>query len=360
MLFSIRLAKGKTMRIFSLLAACVLATSMVAGCGDSGNQTPTAAGGAGGASGAGGAKLRIALIPKGTNSEYWKAVHAGGAKAAAEIGNLDPIWRGSLREDQSQEESNVVEDMINQQVDAIVLAPNNADALVRVVDHAAAKKIPVVIIDSAVNTKTFKSYVATDNTKGGYMGGQELAKELGNKGKVLMLRYQEGSASTGEREQGFLNAMKEAGAGIQIVDDSKYGGVTDDACYKAAENLLAPYKNADGTLSIDGIFCPNQTTTFGMLRALEDIKAARKVKFVGFDASEKLVQALKDKEIQALVVQDPINMGYLGVKTAVDIVKGKEVPAVVDTGVHLVTSDNINTPESQEILNPPVSKYLKE
>jgi ribose transport system substrate-binding protein len=334
------------------LAALSLAVAAgIWGCGNNGQSAGTQPSGA--------KKLRIALIPKGTNSEYWKTVHAGGEKAAQELGNVELIWRGTLREDQSQEESNVVEDMINQQVDAIVLAPNDADALVRATDQAAAKKIPVVIIDSAVHTESYKSFVSTDNKKGGYLGGKELAKELNNKGKVIMLRYQQGSASTADREQGFLDAMKEAGAGITVVDANKYGGVTDDLCYKNAENLLAPYKNADGTLSIDGIFCPNQTTTFGMLRALEDIKATGKVKFVGFDASEKLVQALKDKEIQALVVQDPINMGYLGVKTAVDIVNGKSVPRTVDTGVHLVTTENIDTPESKEILNPPVSKYLK-
>jgi ribose transport system substrate-binding protein len=337
------------MRFMALLASCTVMASLLMGCGDSGTK-PAAAGPK---------KLRIALIPKGTNSEYWKAVHAGGEKAAQELKNVEIIWKGALREDQSQEESNIVEDMINQQVDAIVLAPNNADALVRVTDEAAAKKIPVVIIDSGINTESYKCYVATDNEMGGYMGGKELAKQLGNKGKVIMLRYQEGSASTGQREAGFLKAMKEAGAGITLVDTNKFGGVTDDACYKMAENLLAPYKSGD-KLTIDGIFCPNQTTTFGMLRALEDIKVAGKIKFVGFDASEKLVQALKDKEIQALVVQDPVNMGYLGVITAVDIVNGKSVPRTKDTGVHLVTQDNIDSQESKDILNPPVAKYLKE
>jgi ribose transport system substrate-binding protein len=305
--------------------------------------------------------LKIAVIPKGTTSEYWKIVHAGAVKAQMELAASQPIeiiWKGSLKEDQSADEISVVEDMFNNKVDAIVLAPNNADALAPIVDTAAKKGIPVVIIDSAVKTETYKSFVATDNKKGGTMGGKELARELGGKGKVIMLRYQEGSASTEEREQGFLDAMKDAG--ITPVDVGKHGGVTADACQKVAENLIAAYKNADGTLSIDGIFCPNYPTTFGMLRALEDAKLIGKVKFVGFDSDVILAQAVKDKKIGALVVQDPINMGYLGVKTAVDLASGKKVDRTIDTGVHLVTTENVNTPESKEILTPDITKYLKD
>jgi len=332
----------------SLAAASVALAVGLSACGDSTGGKPVTK------------TLKIAVIPKGTTSEYWKVVHAGAVKAQMELAATQPIeiiWKGSLKEDQSADEISVVEDMFNNKVDAIVLAPNNADALAPIVDTAAKKSIPVVIIDSAVKTETYKSFVATDNKKGGNMGGKELAKELGGKGKVIMLRYQEGSASTEEREQGFLDAMKEAG--ITPVDVGKHGGVTADACQKMAENLIAAYTK-DGALTIDGIFCPNYPTTFGMLRALEDAKLVGKVKFVGFDSDVILAQAVKDKKIGALVVQDPINMGYLGVKTAVDIVNGKQVPRAVDTGVHLVTTENVNTPESKEILTPDITKYLKE
>jgi len=304
-------------------------------------------------------KLKIAVIPKGTTSEYWKILHAGAAKAQQELGadKIEIIWKGPLKEDQSAEQISVVEDMFNNHVDAIVLAPNDASALAPIVDTAAKKNIPVVIIDSGVKTDSYKSYVSTDNKKGGHMGGVELAKELGGKGRVIMLRYFEGSASTEEREEGFLDAMKEAG--ITVVDASKHGGATADQDQKAAENLLAAYTK-DGTLAIDGIFCPNQTTTFGMLRALEDAKLAGKVKFVGFDADAALAQAVKDKKIGALVVQNPINMGYLGLKAAVDLANGKSVPRSIDSGVSLVTTENVNSPEAKEILTPDIGKYLKE
>jgi ribose transport system substrate-binding protein len=294
-------------------------------------------------------KKQIAVIPKGTTHEFWKSIHAGAAKAAQEAG-CEIIWKGPVKEDESASQIAVVEDMLNTGVAGVVVAPNDANALARAIDAASAK-VPVVIIDSDVNTQNYKSFVATDNHKGGEMAGEHLAKLLNDKGKVIMLRYQEGSASTEKREQGFLDAIARH-AGIEIVSKNQYAGATGDSAQKAADNLLAGYKNADGSLSVDGIFCPNESSTFGMLRALESAKAAGKVKFVGFDASEKLVSALSSGEIHGLVLQDPVNMGYLGVKTMMDVLAGKTVQKRIDTGVHLATPENLNSPEIQQLVHP--------
>jgi ribose transport system substrate-binding protein len=218
--------------------------------------------------------------------------------------------------------------------------------------------VPVVIIDSDVNTDQYQSFVATDNQKGGEIGGDYLAKLLGGKGKVIMLRYAEGSASTEKREQGFLNAMKR-NPGIQVVSANKYAGATADSAQKAAENLIAAYDNGNGTLSVDGIFTPNESSTFGMLRALESAKVAGKVKFVGFDSSEKLIGGMKSGEIFGLVLQDPFKMGNLGVKTMLDVLDGKKVDKRIDTGVKLATPENLATPEIKDLINPPLDKYLK-
>jgi len=180
----------------TLAALAVAAATMLGACGGGGSS-------GGGSGGGSGKTLKIAVIPKGTSSPYWNIVHAGAVKAQQELDptqKVEILYRGSVNETESAKEISIVEDMINQQVDAIVLAPNDADALARIVDRAASKKIPVVIIDSAVKTDTYTSYVSTDNKKGGMMGGEDLAKRLGGKGKVIMLRYQAGSASTNERE----------------------------------------------------------------------------------------------------------------------------------------------------------------
>lgn len=298
-------------------------------------------------------RITIAVIPKGTTHEFWKSIHAGALKAGKEL-DVDVLWKGPLREDDREEQIKVVEDMITRGVSGIVLAPLDDTALRLPVRNAVRSGIPVVIIDSDLKSQDHVSFVATDNFKGGKLGGEHLAKLLGGKGKVVMLRYQEGSASTMNREQGFLDAMK-THPDIQLVSANQYGGATTETAYKASENLLAPLKTAEGKLTIDGIFCPNESTTFGMLRALQDGGLAKKVKFVGFDASAKLVEALKKGEIDALVVQNPMRMGYLGVKTMVEHLQGNKVEKRVDTGVALVTAENMSEPEIKDVIEPDLS-----
>ncbi|HEX8523264.1 MAG TPA: substrate-binding domain-containing protein [Tepidisphaeraceae bacterium] len=339
-----------------LLALCGMAW-VLAGCEQRQANGPTSQPGAtAGAAQAGtGGKRTIAVIPKGTTHEFWKSIHAGANKAAQEIG-CEIIWKGPVREDESASQIATVEDMMSTGVSGIVLAPNDASALARVVDRANQQKVPVVIIDSDVNSQNYKSFVATDNHKGGQMAGEHLAQLLGGKGKVILLRYQEGSASTEKREAGFLDAMKKHPK-IQIVSMNQYAGATSDSAQKAAENLLAAYKNADGSLAVDGVFTPNESSTYGMLLALRAAKGAGTVKFVGFDASEKLVDALQVGEIHGLILQDPVNMGYLGVKTMVAVLDGKTVEKRIDTGVHLATKQNLATPEIEALIAPQWEKF---
>jgi len=156
-----------------------------------------------------------------------------------------------------------------------------------------------VIIDSGLKSQEYVSFVATDNRLGGRLGGERLAQLLGGKGKVVLLRYAEGSNSTGEREAGFLEAMQ-AAKGIEVVSSNQYGGADVEGAYKKSESLLSRYKRADGSLAVDGIFTPNESTTLAMLRVLQDNGWAGKVKFVGFDASDTLVKGLGDAHIDGL------------------------------------------------------------
>jgi ribose transport system substrate-binding protein len=303
-------------------------------------------------------KLVIAVIPKGTTHEFWKSIHAGAIKAAEEFG-VEITWKGPLKEDDRESQISVVENMVNREVSGIVLAPLDNTALKMPVANAVRGGIPVVIIDSALDSNDYTSYVATDNYVAGQKGGKYLAHLIGGKGKVVMLRYAEGSASTMAREQGFLDTMKEF-KDIEVVSSNQYGGATTESAYKASENLLAPYKKADGMLSIDGIFTPNESTCFGMLRALQDGGLAGKVRFVGFDSSEKVVQAMAAGQIDAVVLQNPLNMGYLGVKTMVAHLRGQPVEKKIDTGSAVATRENMNSPEMKELLSPDFKKWLKE
>ncbi len=300
------------------------------------------------------ARLRIAVIPKGTTHEFWKSVHAGAAKAAQEL-SVDIVWKGPLKEDDLKGQVDVVQSFIAQRVSGIVLAPLNDKALVGSVNTAVEQKIPVVIFDSALAGGNIASFVATDNRAAGRLAGERMAQLLGDKGKVVLLRYQEGSASTHEREEGFLEAVRQH-AGLELVSDNQYGGATTESAFAASERLLL--SKVAGSEASTGVFTPNESTTFGMLLALQKAKLAGKLKFVGFDASDKLVQAVRVGEIDALVLQNPFNMGYLSVKAMVSHLRGAAVEARTDTGAKLVDKANLDTPEIKELVKPDLAKWL--
>ena len=303
-------------------------------------------------------KFTIAVIPKGTTHEFWKSIHAGSNKAAAELNaqgtQVEVIWKGPLREDDREQQIQVVEGFMTQGVNGIVLAPLDNRALVRPVEEAKRALVPTVIIDSGLESDAIVSFVATDNRKGGTLAAARMGELLNGKGKVLMLRYAEGSASTTEREEGFVTELKQKFPNIELISSDQYAGATRDTAKRASENLLNRFGD-----DVQGIFTPNESSTAGMLLALQDINKAGKISFVGFDASQAFIDALRSGQLHGIVVQNPFNMGYLGVRTMVDHLLGKAVEKKIDTGVMLVTNDNMSSPEVQTLLHPPLDQYLK-
>jgi len=303
-------------------------------------------------------RITIAVIPKGTTHVFWQSVHAGARKAAAELG-VEVDWIGPEKEDDRQQQIALVDNQVMKRVSGIVLAPLDALALRRPVESAARRGVPVVIIDSDLrgSPAAYVSFVATDNREGGRIAGRALAELLNHQGRVVLLRYMEGSASTENREAGFLEVVRQFPR-IAVVSDEQHAGATAAQALQASENLLMRFKDPAGELTIDGIFCPNESSTYGMLQALRRQRLAGKVRFVGFDASPPLVEALRQGEIDALVVQNPFRMGYLGVTTLYQHLKGQPVAKVIDTGVTLVTRDNIDHPDIQELINPDLARWL--
>jgi ribose transport system substrate-binding protein len=303
-------------------------------------------------------KFTIAVIPKGTTHEFWKSIHAGSNKAAGEMSAMgidtEVIWKGPIREDDREEQIKVVEGFAAQGVSGLVLAPLDNRALVRPVADAGRAGVPTVIIDSGLETDNIVSFVATDNRKGGVLAADRLGQLLNGKGKVILLRYAEGSASTTEREEGFLGEIKQKYPDIQLISKDQYAGATRDTAKRASENLLNRFGD-----EVQGIFTPNESSTAGMLSALQDIGKAGKVQFVGFDNSQSFIDAMRADQLHGVVVQNPFNMGYLGVKTIVDHLQGKPVEKKVDTGVMLVMKENLDSPEVQSLLHPPLDQYLK-
>lgn len=292
-------------------------------------------------------KLQIAMIPKGTTHIFWKSVHYGAEQAAKELG-AEIQWRGPQKESDRDQQISVMQGFVNKNVDGICLAPLDADALVRPVREAGKGGIPVVIFDSGLNAakEDYATFVATDNFRGGQLAGEAMAKALEGKGNVIVLRYNKGSESTHQREEGFLEVLA-AYPEIKVISSDQYAGTTTQSAMDKAQQILNRYAD-----EVNGIFAVCEPNAEGVLRALEDRKLAGKVKFVGFDASDAMAEALRDGRMSAIVLQDPVRMGYLSVQSLVKKIRGEPVDSFVDTGVSVATPENIDSDEIKKLLNP--------
>jgi ribose transport system substrate-binding protein len=268
---------------------------------------------------------------------------------------VEIIWKGPLREDDRDQQIQVVENFMARHVSAIVLAPLDSHALVNPVHNAILAKVPVVVMDSDLKSDEYVSFVATDNYKGGQLAGEQMGKLLGGKGNVILLRYAVGSASTEARENGFLDVLKANYPSIKIISSDQHAGATRETAYQTSQNILNRFGR-----EVNGVFCPCEPPTIAMTKALRDIGlAGGKVKMIGFDAGSQSVLDMKNGDVQALAVQNPMLMGYLAVTTAVKYLRGGKVEKRIDTGVALVTPENMNEPEIKELIYPPFDKYLK-
>jgi ribose transport system substrate-binding protein len=284
----------------------------------------------------------IAVIPKGTTHIYWQSVRAGAEAAGKEFG-YEIQWNGPERETDRERQIQIIEDFIVQRVDGVVLAPLDKDALVPSVEKLAALKIPCAIIDSGIATDKYVTYAATDNYHGGVLAARRMGEILGGKGNVIVLKYVPGSASTTDRENGFIETIQKEFPGMKIVD-SKYGQDTVETALQAAEDMLT--KNRD----VQGFYACNASTAVAALQALQS-QNRPEIKMVGFDAEKALVDGLKAGQIDALIVQNPYKMGYEGVKAVVLSIQGKPVEKKIDTGVAVVTRDALDKPEIKALLN---------
>ncbi len=305
-------------------------------------------------------KIVISVIPKGSTHIFWQSIHAGALKAGNELG-VEISWVGPEKEDDRQQQIALIDNQVMNQVSGIVVAPIDDMALRRPVRSAVERGVPVVIIDSGLRDSedVYTSYIATDNREGGRIAGRELSRLLQGKGKVIVLRESEGAGSTQARADGFVEAVTQ-NSDIEVVMNDQYVGVTKTLAQQSSENILLRFTDASGVLTIDGVFCPNEATTYGMLQALRRKRLTKKILFIGFDSSGPIIEGLRNGEIQGLVVQNPFKMGYYGVKTLVESLAGKKVNKKMDTGVLLVNNNNLNQAESKELLYPDLKEGLGE
>jgi ribose transport system substrate-binding protein len=296
-----------------------------------------------GARGANSSQKTIAVIPKGVSHSFWLTVKAG-ADAAGKDLKVKIIWKGAAQETDYSGQINIVEDMISQRVDGIVLAPSHGDSLVPMVERAQTAGIPVTIFDSGISTEKYLSYVSTDNRLGGAVAAKRMGEKLGGKGKVAILGVKKGSVSTDEREEGFRDTLQKEFPGITLVPIIFYGEANAAKSLHVAEDLLTSHPD------LAGIFASNESSTVGSVRAIQQRNLAGKVTLVGFDATPDLIRNVREGSIDSLVVQNPFKMGYEGVKTIVDKIDGKQPERRIDTGVALLTKENVDTPDIQKLI----------
>lgn len=218
----------------------------------------------------GGKVWRIMVIPKGTSHEFWKSIHAGALKAAEELGNVEILWQGPTVQDDIDQQRQIIENAVASKVDGIVLAPADSRALVKPVEGAIAKGIPVVIIDSALESDKIVAFVATDNHRGGELAAKRLAELLGERGKIILLRYPPGSAATQDRERGFMETISRY-PNITYLSKDQDSGPDAESARAASQNLLSRHRG-----EVEAIFCPNESSTQGMLGALREAGMLKK------------------------------------------------------------------------------------
>jgi ribose transport system substrate-binding protein len=290
----------------------------------------------------------IEVVPKGTANLFWQSVHAGAQKASKDL-HYEIVWNGPPLETEYERQASIVEDAVNRGVSGIVLAPTHRDALVPAVRRALAAHIPVTIFDSGINLPAadYVSYVATNNELGGRLAADRAGEVLQGRGRLAIVGVAPGSVSTTERENGFRAQVNSKYPQIKVVD-LRYGMADVARSRAVAEDILTAHPE------LDAIFASNESSSIGALQALKSRGLAAKIKLIGFDAGPILVDALRAGTIDSLVVQDPFEIGYQGVKTMVEKLEGNTPPQRVDTPVHMVTRQNLNDPAVQKVILPPV------
>jgi ribose transport system substrate-binding protein len=274
----------------------------------------------------------IGVVPKGANHIFWLTVKAGAEKAASEAGYTIE-WNAPALEIDAKRQQDIVESMLNRRLAGIALAPVDKKAMAAVVERASRAGIPTVIYDSDVDTPERISYIATDNKEGGRMAARRLGELLGGKGKVAVIGFMPGSASTMEREDGFSEELRAKFPEMQLLG-VQFGMADRAKAMALTENLLTAHPD------LAGLFADNESSSSGAVQGLKS-RSARKVKMVAFDASEQLVADVKDGWIDSLILQDPYRMGYDSVKAITRKLGGESPAPRIDLPATLATHDDL-------------------
>jgi ribose transport system substrate-binding protein len=296
-------------------------------------------------------KPTVAIIVKDTSSLFWQTVLAGARKAGQDLG-ADVSEFGLQSDSDATGQIGMLERAVASNPAAIVIAPAQFSALGKPIDDAA-KKVKIVGIESAADTKAVTSLLATDNVKAGGIAAEALAtaitKTYGDtEGNVVIISSKPGAASLDQRAKGFKEVLAAKYRALNIVADKVIADGRPSTALNVMKDVIV------NTADLRGVFVSDPMMAQAVGQAVAENKSGDKINVIGVGADEKLVKLLQDDTFAGLVVEDPFRMGYDGVKTALAVSKGGQVSANVDTGAALITKANLNSARSQELLNPKV------
>ncbi|MDR0722489.1 MAG: ABC transporter substrate-binding protein [Treponema sp.] len=281
-------------------------------------------------------KIKVIFIAMDSIDEHWLKVKAGTEDKAKELGNVALSFNAPPGKVDANVQLQMVEDAITQKMDAILLAPLDKDALSPGVDRAKAAGIKVIIIDSAVGSSNYDAFLSTDNGAAGRTAADQLATLINGTGKIAIINAQPGAGTAMVRENDFKDQIAKNYPNITIV-----GTQFSDGDKTKALNIATDFMTANPDLA--GIYATNEGSTVGAGNAIEQAGKTDVIKFVGFDWSADTKALIERGVLQATMVQNPYQMGYLGVQAAVDAYNGKPIQKEVDTGVTVATKDNMDS-----------------
>ncbi|MBP6655305.1 MAG: substrate-binding domain-containing protein [Propionivibrio sp.] len=290
--------------------------------------------------------LNVVFIPKSSDQDYWVFMRDGVDKGIREAGNVSLTWRGPSYNDDTDSQINILRAYTRPGIDAIIIAPTDRARLLEPVKKAAALGIKIIVVDSAVDGNAHQNFITTDNYVAGALAAKHMSDLLNAQGNVVVFRTVEGSASTDDRARGFVDYLKKTSPKMVIVADSYGGGSRGKALHSAAKLL-------ESTPDIDGIFAVNESSIDGMLRALRTAGRAGKIKLIGFDSTDFLIEGMEKREVNGLVVQNPRQMGYLAIKAAIAAINNASgAEKNLFTEATMVTPENYRDREIKALLVP--------
>ncbi|MBP1967320.1 substrate-binding domain-containing protein [Paenibacillus aceris] len=321
----------KTLKLVPLALAILVAVFSMSSCMRESETTPTAQ------------KKHLEVVLRSQNGDYWKTVKMGAEVAAKEF-DVTLDFRAPDDEADVKGQIALLEQSIQSGPDAIVLAANDYRDLSNAVDSAAEQGIPVVTIDSEVESRKAKSFIGANNYEAGQMAGQQLIKLAGTKANIAIVSFKQGERNTELREQGLLDEILKFPS-IQVI--AKVYSLTDQGTAdQLTQNIIEKYPYLDGIVAL------NETSSIGVADAIQRMNLQDKVKIITFDSTSEELELLQEGVIQATIIQNPFSIGYLGVKNAVEASYGKKVPNRVDTGIKAIDLGNMFWSDNQKLLFP--------